>query len=53
MESTGLSDKGKQLMTQAGQLREDLFISHVTNASVERMREKVQEELRAGNPITT
>lgn len=48
-----MSDKGRQLMTQAGQLREDLFISHVTNASVERMREKVREELRAGNPITT
>lgn len=51
MENTGLSDKGRQLITEAAQLREDLCVSFVTNASVERMRERMQEELRGtSNP---
>ena len=45
MEDTGLSDKGKELITKASQLREDLTISYMRHAAVERIRERINEEL--------
>ena len=47
LENTGLTEKGKQLITEASQLRTDLIVSDVANAIVERTRERIKEDLRS------
>ena len=44
METTQLTEKGRQLLRQAGAMREDLTVSYEVNASVHRSRQKMQEE---------
>ena len=44
MDRTQLTEKGKQLLRQAGAMREDLTVSYEVNASVHRSQQKMQEE---------
>ena len=47
MDNTGLSEKGKQLIREAEEMREDLTVSDEVNASVYKGRARFEEEVRS------